>query len=470
MLIANRGEIALRIARTCKELGIRTVAVYSTEDRDSAVVSYADEAVRIGPASAKHSYLNIPAIVEAALRTGVRAVHPGYGFLSEDPDFARVCRDAGLTFVGPAAEVIARLGDKIAARALMAENAIPMLPGSRSPVDSVEDACEIADSIGFPLVVKAAAGGGGRGMGVVGDRADLAAVFSRTQSRAQELFGDARVFVERYLPEGRHVEVQVLVDGFGNALHLGERDCSTQRRHQKLIEETPAPGIPEQVRAGMQEAAVLGATAAGYRGAATFEFLLAPDGTFAFLEVNCRLQVEHPVTEMATGVDLVREQLLIADGQPLSLHQEDLAARGCSVECRINAEDPERGFVPTPGTLAEFDVPGGPFVRVDTHGYPGYRVPSSYDPLLAKLVVWGCSREDALRRMDRCLADFRISGPGVRTNSAFLREVIGHPAFRAGRYSTAVVDDVFRARENGAALASRPPADPITAERKGSVP
>ncbi|MGA4545345.1 acetyl-CoA carboxylase biotin carboxylase subunit [Uniformispora flossi] len=443
VLIANRGEIAVRVARACKEMDMRVVAVHSTDDRDSAVLRLADEVVQIGPAAARRSYLNIPAVVEAALRTGADAVHPGYGFLSENPDLAEACAAHGITFVGPPPEVIARLGDKTAARALMAEAGLPLLPGSLHALDTAEEAQAVVDAIGCPVIVKAAAGGGGRGMTVVTRPEDFVRAYHETRARAQTLFGDGRVYVERYLESARHVEVQVLCDTHGNAIHLGERDCSVQRRHQKLIEESPAPGLPDGLAARMGEAAVRGARAAGYVGAGTFEFLVAPDGTFVFMEVNCRIQVEHPVTEMVTGVDLVREQFLVAAGRPLTLRQEDVVCSGAAIECRINAEDAARGFAPAPGVLDEFVPPGGPFVRVDTHGYTGYRIPASYDSLLAKLVVWAPDRGQAVARMRRALDEFRIAGPGVRTTSGFLRTVIEHPLFLRAKHDTSLVSHVL---------------------------
>ncbi len=448
VLIANRGEIALRVARACRELGIRVVAVYSTEDRDSAVVAYADEAIQIGPAPAKRSYLNIPAIIEAALRTGADAIHPGYGFLSEDLDFAEVCRDNGIVFVGPPPEVIAQLGHKAVTRMLMAEAGLPILRGSMEPLRSVEDAQQIADDIGYPVIIKAAAGGGGLGMRVVHEADVFHRAYQETTASAQALFGDSSVYVERYLETARHVEIQVLADNFGNTIHLGERDCSVQRRHQKLVEESPAPRMPPGLAARMGQAAVRGAQAAGYVGAGTFEFLLSPTGDFFFMEVNCRIQVEHPVTEMVTGVDLVQEQFRIAAGEPITLRHNDVALRGVAIECRINVEDPDRDFRPTPGVLAEFMPPGGPFVRVDTHGFPGYRIPASYDSLLAKLVVWAPTREQALNRMDRALAEFRVRGPGVHTTNGFLREVIRNPMFRSGKHSTALVRQLLENRKN----------------------
>ncbi len=445
VLIANRGEIALRVARACRELGIRVVAVHSTADRHSAITDYADETMQIGPDAAKRSYLHIPAVVEAALRTGADAVHPGYGFLSEDADFAEVCQANGLVFVGPPAPVIAALGDKIAARRMMTDAGIPMLPGSLEPLVSAEDSQRFADTIGYPVIIKAAAGGGGRGLTTVLGASGFTRAYQETRAAAQALFGDSRVYVERYLPAARHVEVQILADGYGNVIHLGTRDCSVQRRHQKLIEETPAFGLSAELLERMGQAAVRGARAAGYIGAGTFEFLVDGDRDFHFLEVNCRIQVEHPVTEMATGVDLVQEQLRIAAGERLTLRQEDVAIRGAAVECRVNVENPDRGFLPAPGLLEEFMPPGGPFVRVDTHGYPGYRVPSAYDSLLAKVIVWAPDRERALNRMDRALAEFRITGPGVFTTGDFLRRLVGHPRFRAGRHSTALVEEILSA-------------------------
>jgi acetyl-CoA carboxylase biotin carboxylase subunit len=453
VLIANRGEIALRVARACRELGVEVVAVHSTEDRESAVVRMADQAVQIGPAPARRSYLNVPAIVEAALHTGAEAIHPGYGFLSEDPDFAEVCRDNGLVLVGPPAEVMARLGDKNVARRLMAEAGLPLLPGSIEPLRSVDEARRIADEIGYPVIIKAAAGGGGRGMRVVQSSRELDAAYDETRGVARMLFGDPRVYVERFLETARHVEIQVLADASGRVAHLGERDCSVQRRHQKLLEETPAPRLAPEIVEHMGRAAVAGARASGYVGAGTFEFLVDPDGDFSFMEVNCRIQVEHPVTEMATGVDLVQQQLRIAAGEPLALPPDPLP-RGAAVECRINVEDPDRDFAPSPGVLEELVLPGGPFVRVDTHGYPGYRVPAAYDSLLAKVVTWAPTRDQALDRMDRALAELRVRGPGVHTTAGFLREVIAHPELRAGEHSTGIVDQVLEERTRGAGRAA----------------
>jgi acetyl-CoA carboxylase biotin carboxylase subunit len=449
VLIANRGEIALRVARTCRELGIRTVAVHSTADRDSAVVRLADESVHIGPPPAKASYLSIPALIEAARRTGAQAVHPGYGLLSEDADFAEVCASNGITFIGPAPSVIARLGDKAACRALMAAAGLPVLPGSAGPLSSPADAKETAQQTGFPVILKAVAGGGGRGMAVVRDPDDLLGAYAATRAHAHAVFGDDRLYLERYVENARHIEVQVLCDAHGAAVHLGERDCSVQRRHQKLVEESPAPNLPPRLRTAMCEAAVRGALAVGYEGAGTFEFVVspAPEQDFHLMEVNCRLQVEHPVTELVTGIDLVREQILIAAGLPLSFGQDDIRPRGVAIECRVNAEDPGRDFAPTPGLLTEFTPPGGPFVRVDTHAFTGWRIGPDYDSLLAKVCAWAPDRERALARADRALEEFRVTGEGVATTGDFLRTVLAHPAFRAAGHTTALVGGMVAAEE-----------------------
>ncbi len=456
VLIANRGEIALRVARACRELGIRTVAVHSTVDRDSAVVRYADEAVQIGPGASKRSYLSMPAIVEAARITGADAIHPGYGFLSEEPFFAEVCAANGITFIGPPAEVIAKLGDKAAARTLMARAGVPLLPGSLEPLATVHEARAVVDEIGLPVIIKAVAGGGGRGMAVVRDESEFARAYRETKAAAQALFGDSRVYVERYLDSARHVEIQVLADNHGSVIQLGDRDCTVQRRHQKLVEETPSPRLSARTRAAMGRAAVDGARTAGYVGAGTFEFLVDENDEFYFMEVNCRIQVEHPVTEMATGIDLVQHQLRIAAGEPLGIRQQDVRPNGAVIECRINVEDPKRAFAPAPGLLERFEPPGGPFVRVDTHGYPGYRVPADYDSLLAKLLVWAPDRAQAIDRMRRALDEFHISGPGVRTTREFLGEVLGDPVFQAGEHTTAIVEEI---------IAGRPAASPASVKK-----
>jgi acetyl-CoA carboxylase biotin carboxylase subunit len=443
VLIANRGEIALRVARACRELGIRVVAVHSTEDRDSAVVRYADEAVQIGPAASRHSYLNMASVIEAAKRTGAQAIHPGYGFLSEEADFAEICEANGIILIGPPAAVMQRLGDKATARSLMADLGLPVLAGTRVPAATPEQARERARDIGFPVIIKAVAGGGGRGMRVVSDPADFRHTYRETQATAQAVFGDGRVYVERYLEPARHVEIQILCDRHGNGIHLGARDCSIQRRHQKLIEESPPPGLPDELVARMGTAAVQGALAAGYVGAGTFEFLVDEQHRFYFIEVNCRIQVEHPVTEMVTGIDLVHEQLHIADGGVLRLSQQDVTNRGVALECRINAEDPDRDFLPTAGILRDFAAAAGPFVRVDTHAYPGYRVPSAYDSLLAKVIVWAPDRAGAVARMRRALDETQIAGPGVRTTVGLLREVIDHPLFQRAKHNTTFLTEML---------------------------
>jgi acetyl-CoA carboxylase biotin carboxylase subunit len=442
VLIANRGEIAVRIIRTCREMGIRTVAVYATPDRDSAAVRLADAAVHIGPAQPKRSYLHVPAVIEAARISGASAIHPGYGFLSEDPDFAEICEANGITFVGPPPEVMKQLGDKALARGLLARAGLPVLPGSVEAVEHLPVAQRIADEIGYPVIVKAVAGGGGRGMRVVRSAGELARTYQEVRAVAQTLFGDGRVYLERFLESARHVEVQVLCDRYGNAVDLGERDCSVQRRHQKLIEESPAPGLPPELVSRMRRAAVQGAQAVGYVGAGTFEFIVSDDD-FYLMEVNCRIQVEHPVTEMVTGIDLIRQQLLVAAGEPLGFTQSDVLSRGVAIECRVNAEDPSRNFAPAPGLLETFTTPAGPFVRVDTHGYPGYRIPPQYDSLLAKTVVWAPDREQAIARMTRALEEFRIAGPGVHTSVDFLRSALDHPLFRAARHDTSLVEAIL---------------------------
>ncbi len=445
VLIANRGEIALRIARTCREMGLRTVAVYSTEDRESAVVRFADQAVCIGPGRALLSYLNLSAVIEAALSAGADAVHPGYGFLSEVPDFAEACEASGLTFVGPPAAVMNCLGDKSSARRRMAEVGLPMLPGSIEPIVDADMAAKVAADVGYPVIVKAVAGGGGRGMCVVSEAGELPQRYREIRTTAQALFADDRVYIERYLPAARHVEVQVVCDRFGGGVHLGLRDCSVQRRRQKIIEESPAPNMPASLIDEISEAAVRALVATGYVGAGTVEFLLDGPDRWYFMEVNCRIQVEHPVTELVYGVDLIREQLHIAAGEPLSLRQSELTARGAAIECRINAEDPARDFLPTPGRLTELRLPGGPFVRVDTDAGCTSRISPAYDPLLAKISVWGPDRPQAVARMLRALDEFHAEGPGVCTNRDFLRKALQHPSFAAGTHNTSLVAELLPA-------------------------
>mgnify|MGYP001302761727 FL=1 len=436
VLVANRGEIALRIIRACRELGVRTVAVYSEADAGSSAVQAADEAVCIGPAAPKQSYLNIPNIIGAAVKTGADAVHPGYGFLSEDPEFAEVCEEEGITFVGPSPRLMADLGDKSTARRLMAEAGLPLLPGSLEPVESLEEARSLAERTGYPLVLKAVAGGGGRGITVVRGPEELADALRATRAGAQALFGNPDVYVERYLESDRHIEVQVVADHHGNVVHLGERDCSVQRRNQKLVEESPSPALTAEAREWVGTAAVRATAAVGYRGVGTLEFLLDSDGRMWFMEMNTRIQVEHPVTEMVASVDLVAEQLRVAAGYPLSIRQEDVRLHGHAIECRVNAEDPARDFAPTPGRVEEFVPPGGYGIRVDTHCVPGALVPPHYDSMIAKLIVWGGDRDEAIRRMRRALDEFRVEGPGLRTTIGFHRSLMEHEVFYAGEVTT----------------------------------
>ena len=430
ILIANRGEIGLRILRACRELDIRSVAVHSPADRELKHVRLADESVCIGPNNPTESYLNIPAIIAAAEVTDSTAIHPGYGFLSENPDFAERVEQSGFVFIGPRPESIRTMGDKVSAIRAMKEAGVPCVPGSDGPIpeDDPERTRRIAAEIGYPVMIKAASGGGGRGMRVVRSEAALLNAISLTRNEAETAFGDGTVYMEKYLEKPRHVEVQVLADGYGNAIHLGERDCSMQRRHQKVVEEAPAPGITEAERQYIGSRCVEACRQMGYRGAGTFEFLYE-NGEFYFIEMNTRIQVEHPVTEMVTGCDLVAEQIRIAAGEPLSWRQEDIEIRGHAVECRINAEDP-RTLMPCPGTIEHFHAPGGPGVRVDSHVYTGYAVPPYFDSMIGKLITHGPSRDSALARMRTALSEIVVSGIG--TNVALQQEIIGDAAFRAG--------------------------------------
>jgi acetyl-CoA carboxylase biotin carboxylase subunit len=432
VVIANRGEIALRILRACKEMRIKTVAVHSTADHDLMHVRLADESVCIGPARSVDSYLNVPAIISAAEITDAEGIHPGYGFLSENADFADQVERSGFTFIGPTASVIRLMGDKVSAIKAMKEAGVPTVPGSDGPLTADhERTTRIARQIGYPVIVKAAAGGGGRGMRVVHSEASLHAAVTLTQSEAKAAFGSDVVYLEKFLQHPRHVEVQVIADGQGNAIHLGDRDCSLQRRHQKVLEEAPAPGIPEEARQAVLDSCVDACNKLGYRGAGTFEFLYE-DGRFYFIEMNTRVQVEHPVTEMITGFDIVKEQLRIASGMPLSIQQKDVQFRGHAFECRINAEDPKT-FLPSPGRIQHFHAPGGPGVRVDSHIYNGYTVPPYYDSLIAKLITHGETREAALRRMRQALDELVIDG--IRYNGDLHRELVRDAGFQAGGVS-----------------------------------
>jgi acetyl-CoA carboxylase biotin carboxylase subunit len=433
VLIANRGEIAVRIIRACQELDIRTVAVYSQADRHALHVELADEAVCIGAPPASQSYLKLDRIISAAEIVGADAIHPGYGFLAENPHFAEVCEQCGIAFIGPSAASIRLMGDKAAARRAAEAEGVPVLPGSRHPVRDLDEAKRLAREIGFPLIIKASAGGGGKGMRVVTGSDDLESALATAAAEAAAAFGDAAVYLERFLPDPRHVEIQLLMDGEGNGVHLGERDCSIQRRHQKLLEEAPSPALSETQRQAMGAAALRIAKAAGYRNAGTVEFLLDPRGGYFFMEMNTRVQVEHPVTEMVTGLDIVKAQLRIASGEPFGLCQADIRVLGHSLECRINAEDPER-FLPSPGLLTVLRLPGGPGVRVDTHAYAGYLVPPFYDSLLAKVIAHGRTREEAVRCMRRALHEMRVEG--VKTTIPVHQRILQHPDFLAGRTST----------------------------------
>ncbi len=433
VLIANRGEIAVRIIRACRELGIRTVAVFSQADADAMHVQLADESVCIGPPPPAQSYLQVPRIISAAEITGAEAIHPGYGFLAENPQFAEVCENCGIHFIGPPASSIQMMGDKAAARRLAARNGVSVLPGTEHPVRELEEARRAAREIGYPVIIKASAGGGGKGMRVVINPEGLESALATAAAEAAAAFGDSGVYLERFLPDPRHVEFQILIDAHGQGIHLAERDCSIQRRHQKLVEEAPSPGLNPSLRQTMGQAALSVARAAGYRNAGTVEFLLDERGDFYFMEMNTRIQVEHPVTEMVTGLDLVKTQFRIAAGEPLPVTQEEVRLAGHSLECRINAEDPDR-FLPSPGKVTNLRLPGGPGVRVDSHAYVGYIVPPYYDSLLAKLIVHGRDRDEAIARMQRALDEMLIQG--VQTTIPFHQKVLRHPDFLAGKTST----------------------------------
>jgi acetyl-CoA carboxylase biotin carboxylase subunit len=433
VLIANRGEIALRVIRACRELGVQTVAVYSEADRESLHVRFADDDVCIGPAPARESYLNIPRLIAAAEITGADAIHPGYGFLAENAEFADICAASKIAFIGPTGEQIRLMGDKAAARKQMIAVGVPVVPGTPGGVDDVDEALEFAKGIGFPVIIKAAAGGGGKGMRVAKDADDFARSFQLARSEALSAFGNGEVYVEKYLARPRHIEFQILGDKFGNVIHLGERDCSVQRRHQKLIEESPSPAMTPDLRTRMGNDAVKGAKSIDYVGAGTIEMLLDEDGSYFFMEMNTRIQVEHPVTEMITGVDLVKEQIRVAAGHKLSI-TELPPLRGHVIECRVNAEDPARNFQPSPGKILAFHPPGGPGVRLDTHVYDGYTVPPFYDSLLAKLICQGKDREEAIARMHVALDGFIIEG--VTTTIPFLARVMQNPRFVAGQVDT----------------------------------
>ncbi|MFN8650442.1 MAG: acetyl-CoA carboxylase biotin carboxylase subunit [Gemmatimonadales bacterium] len=434
VLIANRGEIALRVIRACRELGIGTVAVYSEADRESLHVRFADDDVCIGPPPGRQSYLRIPNLIAAAEITGADAIHPGYGFLAENAEFSDTCKASNITFIGPSGEQIRAMGDKATAKKLAQEAGVPTVPGTPGTIQDIEEALTHVERIGYPVIIKATAGGGGKGMRVANDAEQFAQVFSLAQNEALAAFGNGEVYVEKYLAKPRHVEIQVMGDTHGSVVHFGERDCSVQRRHQKLIEESPSPALTPDLRARMGEAAVRLAAAINYVGAGTLEFLLDEDGSFYFMEMNTRIQVEHPVTEMVTSFDLVKEQIRVAAGEPISFKGEGGRLRGHAIECRINAEDPYRNFQPSPGLITAYHPPGGPGVRLDTHVYAGYTVPPYYDSLLAKVIVHGNTRAEALARMGQALDSFIIEG--VTTTIPFLARIIRHPEFAAGQVDT----------------------------------
>ena len=433
ILVANRGEIAVRVMRACREMGIASVAAYSEADKEALFVKYADEALCIGPPPARLSYLNIEKVIEAAKQSGADAIHPGYGFLAENPKFARACEQEGITFVGPSSRVLELMGDKIAARREMSKAGVPVVPGTEECVMDPGQAGDLAKAIGYPVIIKPSGGGGGIGMTIVGNEGELANALKSTQAIATTTFGLCDVYIEKYLPHPRHIEFQLLGDSKGNAIHLGERECSIQRRHQKLIEESPSPAVTPAMRAEMGAIAAKAAAFVGYEGAGTMEFLFS-DGRFYFLEVNARVQVEHPVTEMVTGVDIVKEQIRIASGLPLSLKQEDVRMNGWALECRINAEDPLNDFAPCPGKLRAYHAPGGTGVRVDDGVYANFTIPPYYDPMISKLIVWGRDRHEAMRRMRRALYEYVI--PGIHTNIPFHKAMMENPRFAKGDLET----------------------------------
>ena len=450
ILIANRGEIALRIIQACRELGIETVAVHSTADRDSLHVTYAHEDVCIGPPPSAQSYLDVQQLIAAAEITGASAVHPGYGFLSENAHFAEVLEECRIGWIGPRPETIRAMGDKANARRVALAAGVPVLPGSKDPIGSAAEAKRLADEVGYPVILKASAGGGGRGMRIVHDEADLAGQFITASEEAERAFGDGTMYLEKYLLAPRHVEFQIFGDRHGRIIHLGERDCSVQRRHQKLIEESPSPVVDPELRSRMGKAAVQLAEAVGYENAGTIEFLLDADGSFYFMEMNTRIQVEHPVTEMVMGVDLVKEQIRVAAGEPLSF-RDDMAPRGHAIECRINAEDPVR-FMPSPGRMTVLHLPGGPGIRVDTHAYQEYFVQPHYDSMIAKLIAHGRDREEAMARMARALDFFIIEG--VKTTIPLHQEVLADAQFRSGDVTTRFMEGFQERREGGKTASS----------------
>ncbi|NLK74510.1 MAG: acetyl-CoA carboxylase biotin carboxylase subunit [Clostridiales bacterium] len=438
ILIANRGEIAVRIIRACREMGIETVAVYSEADREALHVMLADEAVCIGPARSKDSYLNMQNIISATVLTGATAIHPGFGFLAENSSFARMCEDCKITFIGPKADTIDLLGNKSKARETMIKAAVPVIPGSEGEIKSIDDALSIANQIGYPVMIKASSGGGGKGMRAVYNAKELEKAFISAQAEAKAAFGDDKLYMEKLIINPKHIEFQILADQYGNIVHLGERDCSLQRRNQKVMEEAPSPVMSPKLREIMGDTAVRAAKAAGYVNAGTIEFLLDKDGNYYFMEMNTRIQVEHPITEMVTGIDLIKEQIKIAAGEKLSFSQGDIQIKGHSIECRINAENPDKGFMPCPGPIDNLIFPGGNGIRIDSAIYPGYVVPSCYDSMLAKLITYGRDREEALQKMKQALSEFLIEG--IYTNIEFQYDLLEREEVISGKYHTGLIE------------------------------
>jgi len=441
ILIANRGEIAVRVIRACRDLGIKTVAVYSKADRESLHVKLADEAICIGEAPSSESYLNIPAIISAAEIADVEAIHPGYGFLSENPHFAEICESCQIKFIGPRPESVRLMGDKVMARTTMEKAGVPTTPGSKGVVEDQEQALKIAKKFGYPVIIKAKAGGGGKGMKIAHNDGKLVNAFLTAQAEAEAAFGDREVYIEKYIREPRHIEIQIMADAHGNVVHLGERDCSIQRRHQKLLEESPSTSVDSKLRKKMGEIAIKVAKAVKYENVGTVEFLLDSDGNFYFMEMNTRLQVEHPVTELITGIDLVKEQIRIAAGHKLRVKQDQIQFNGAAIECRINAEDSENNFMPSPGRIDTLLIPGGPHVRVDTHIYSGYTVPPFYDSMIAKVIVHGRDRNEAIAIMQRALREMTV-GP-IKTTIPLLEKILNRPRFRQGKVTTTFIDTML---------------------------
>ena len=442
ILIANRGEIALRIIRACKELGIAAVAVHSDADVNSLHVRFADEAVCIGPAKATESYLDPKRIISAAEVTNAEAIHPGYGFLAENADFAEICESCKIKFIGPTSQMIRQMGDKAVAKQMMKEAGVQVIPGSEGVVKSIEEAQQMASEIGYPLLIKAAGGGGGKGMRVATNDEELKKGYEMAKMEAEAAFGNPEVYIEKYILNPRHIEFQIMGDSHGNLIHLGERDCTIQRRHQKLIEESPSPALTTSLRVEMGRAAVVGASRIGYESVGTIEFLLDKSGNFYFMEMNTRIQVEHPVTEEVTGIDLLKEQIRIAAGEKLSRTQEEIILKGHAIECRVNAEDPEKDFMPSPGLIKSFHVPGGHGIRVDTHAYAGYEIPPYYDSLVAKLISVADTREESILKMRRALDEFILEG--IKTTIPFYKKVFSNPNFISGEYDTSFVESLFK--------------------------